>query len=191
MWAQAQVALKEWAALCAALATGKHSVLLRKGGIREPRLELEHRAFWLLPTYFHAREPGRERDLTDEARALLPGVLAEAPPSGTLRLGLFAEVEVALRVDERARAHALAGLHGLAPALVDERFDYRGPGLWALVLRAYRARRAAEVPERPGYAGCVSWVHLEAPVAAEVEPALSDDEHAGRVAAARDALGAP
>lgn len=185
MWAQAQVALKEWAALCAALATGRHSVLLRKGGIREPRLELEHRAFWLLPTYFHAREPGRERDLADEVRALL----AEEPPLGALRLGLYAEVEGAYRVDERGRAHALAGLHGLAPALVDERFDYRGPGLWVLVLRAYRARRAAEVPERPGYAGCVSWVHLDAPVAAEVEPALSDGEHAARVAAVRGALG--
>lgn len=189
MWAQAQVALKEWAALCAALAAGRHSVLLRKGGIREPRLELEHRAFWLLPTYFHAREPGRERDLADAARALLPEVLAEEPPPGVLRLGLYAEVEGAYRVDERARAHALAGLHGLAPALVDQRFDYRGPGLWVLVLRAYRARGAAEVPERPGYAGCVSWVHLDAPVAAEVEPALSDGEHAARVAAVRDALG--
>lgn len=189
MWAQSQVALKEWAALCALTGAGRHSVLLRKGGIREPRLTVEHRAFWLLPTYFHAREPGRERDLAADARALLPEVLASAPPAGSLRIDLFAEVDAAYHVRERERLHALAGAHGLAPALAGERFDYREPGLWVLVLRTYRLSQPILLPDRPGYAGCVSWVHLDEALAGEASPALTDDEHAARAAAVRAALG--
>lgn len=189
MRAQSQVALKEWAAVCAPLGAGRHSVLLRKGGLREPRLAVEHRAFWLLPTYFHAREPGRERDLADDVRAGLPEVLAAAPPPGALRVDLYAEVAAAWHVRERERLHALAGLHGLAPALVDERFAYREPGLWVLVLRAYRLGQALTVPDLPGYAGCVSWVHLAEALAGDVSPALPDDLHAERLAAVRAALG--
>ncbi|NBS89997.1 DUF1802 family protein, partial [bacterium] len=31
-----QLACKEWASVCAALASGRQSILLRKGGIAEP-----------------------------------------------------------------------------------------------------------------------------------------------------------
>src|SRR3954447_8978439 len=50
-----QVALKEWAAVCRALETGKQTVLLRKGGIYEAagEFEVEHREFLLFPTYLH------------------------------------------------------------------------------------------------------------------------------------------
>ena len=40
-------ALKEWAAVCQALSTGRQIVLLRKGGIHEAagEFELDHRQF--------------------------------------------------------------------------------------------------------------------------------------------------
>ncbi len=49
------MALKEWAAVCQALAVGRQTILLRKGGIAEGPggFRAEHDAFWLLPTYFH------------------------------------------------------------------------------------------------------------------------------------------
>lgn len=191
------IALKEWAVLCARLGAGEQSVLVRKGGIREPRpavgeapaFVVEHRGFWLLPTYFHAREPGRDRDLAPAARALLPRVLADAPPAGRLRLALWAAVDAAIFVDDLARVAALADVHGLDPACVAARFAYRKPGLWVLFLRTYRLGQAVELPDRAEYAGCHSWVELAGDVAGEVEPVLSDDEHAARAAALRAALG--
>lgn len=193
------VALKEWAVLCARLGAGEQSLLVRKGGIREPRPAVgvapsfapEHRSFWLLPTYFHAREPGRDADLAPAARALLPQVLAAAPAPGRLRVELWAAVDAAHEVRERARLDALADAHGLGAACVDARFAYRTPGLWVLLLRTYRMRQAIELPERAEYAGCSSWVHLAEALAGDVEPVLTDREHEARAAALRSALGEP
>jgi hypothetical protein len=190
------VALKEWAVLCARLGAGEQSVLVRKGGIREPRLRAgeapafvpEHRGFWLLPTFFHAREPGRDRDLAPAARPLLPQLLADAPPSGRLRLQLWAELDLAVEVGDLARLDVLGEAHGLAAACVADRFAYRRPGLWVLLLRTYRSRQAVELPDLAEYAGCHSWVDLAEAVAGDVEPVLSDREHDDRRAALRSAL---
>lgn len=195
MRVESSVALKEWAVLCALVGAGRHSVLLRKGGIREPRpagqdgtFVAEHRRFWLLPTFFHLREPGRAGDLAPEALALAPALLDRAPPAGRLRLELFAEVVAAREVADRGRLRPLAGAHGLSEACVDGRFAYRRPGLVVLILRAWRTRQAIEIAERAEYAGCVSWVHLDAALADEAEPVLSDAAHAARVAAIEAAL---
>src|SRR5258708_6249199 len=50
-----QIALKEWATVCAAFETGRQMLLLRKGGIYESggAFELENREFLLFPTYLH------------------------------------------------------------------------------------------------------------------------------------------
>ncbi|MFZ6184537.1 DUF1802 family protein [Nannocystis pusilla] len=190
------VALKEWAVLCAGLGTGEQSMLVRKGGIREPRaagqaptFTPEHRGFWLLPTWFHAREPGRERDLAPPARARLPRVLADAPPAGRLHLSLWAEVDAAVEVHELARLARLGDAHGLAPRCVADRFAYRKPGLWVLFLRTYRSGQVIDIADRAEYAGCHSWVDLAEVAAGDVEPVLTDREHAARVAELRSALG--
>ena len=51
------VALKEWAAVCHALETGRQIMLLRKGGIHEAagEFELDHQEFLLFPTYVHQK----------------------------------------------------------------------------------------------------------------------------------------
>lgn len=198
MQAATEVGLKEWASICARLGDGRQSLLLRKGGIHErrpalgaaPAFALEHREFCLLPTYFHAREPGRARDLVPAAQEELPRVLAEAPPPGALRVELFARVEAAHEVHERERLRGLDGMHAWSDACVDDRFGYRKPGLWVLVLRTYRLRQAILLPDLAEYAGCVSWVHLARAVEGEADPALSDAEHAERTLAVAAALGA-
>ncbi len=56
------VAFKEWSGVCDALADGRQSILLRKGGIREEpgagRFVPEHREFWLYPTGVHQAAAG-------------------------------------------------------------------------------------------------------------------------------------
>lgn len=195
MHVQAEVALKEWAVVCAALRDGRHSVLLRKGGIREPGADrsfhVEHRAFALLPTWFHVQDVGRERDLVPELHGELATAARGAPTSGTLEIDLYAEVDAVWHLEDLPRAHALAGAHALSEACVADRFAYRRPGLWALLLRVHRLTAPVHLPDRPGYAGCVSWVHLDAPVVGTGEPVLSDGEHARRAARLREILGEP
>ncbi len=48
------IALKEWAALVAAIGDGKQTVLLRKGGLREGPFKAPASSFYLFPTSFHS-----------------------------------------------------------------------------------------------------------------------------------------
>lgn len=190
MHVKAEVALKEWAVVCAALADGRQSLLLRKGGIHERgpdrRFVAEHRSFALLPTYFHAQDAGRARDLVPEVHAELAALTATAE----LRIDLFAEVTGLWHIRELPPLLALAGRHVLSDACVADRFAYRGPGLWVLSLRTYRLARAAALTDRPGYAGCVSWVDLDEPVVGEADAVLTDETHARREAELDALLGA-
>ena len=58
------IAFKEWAGVCAALAEGRQSLIVRKGGIAEgPRgFAPEHDVFWLYPTQVHQAEQGLRID---------------------------------------------------------------------------------------------------------------------------------
>lgn len=193
MHVEAEVALKEWAVVCAALQRGRQSLLLRKGGVREANADrsfhVEHRAFVLLPTYFHAHDAGRERDLVPEVHEDLARLREPEGPAGQLRFDLYAEVTGLWELRELAPVQALTGLHVLSEACVTDRFNYRRPGLWALHLRVHRLVRPVLLLERTGYAGCVSWVHLDQAVRGEAEPVISDDEHTRREAALVAALG--
>jgi hypothetical protein len=152
-------ALKEWAAICEALAEGRQQLILRKGGIAEPGdgFRLKHTRFWLYPTYTHQQRKG----LRDEGMSLLEKAERERPPAGAVRLTHFAEVDGVYHVRNRTAALILAHLHFWSEEAVAARFDYRTPGLNVLPLRVYRAERAFEIPERPEYQGCHSWVELE------------------------------
>jgi len=138
------VAFKEWSSVCTALATGRQSLILRKGGIAEAGgvFRPEYDRFWLYPTYFHQGADS-----------------GNAPPVGVVRLSHFVEVADVVNVASLDAALRLAGLHVWDEATVRQRFVYRTPGLYALTVRVW-ACDAAEVPERPEYAGCKSWVQL-------------------------------
>ncbi len=191
MHVEAEVALKEWAVVCAGLRNGRQRVLLRKGGIREANpgrnFAVEHRAFALLPTYFHAQDRDRERDLIPDVHAALAEL--RPPASGLLRFELHAEVTGLWWVPELAPLRALAGFHVLSDQAVADRFAYRRPGLWVLHLRTRVLRHAVELPDRPGYAGCVSWVRLDQPVGGEADAVLDDAEHTRQATLLRELLG--
>ncbi len=152
-------ALKEWAAICEALAAGRQQLILRKGGIAEPGggFRLEHTRFWLYPTFTHQQRAG----LRDEGLSFLEQAERDRPPAGAVRLTHFAEVDGVYHVKNRTAALILAHLHLWSEQTVESRFDYRTPGLYVMPLRVYRAARAYEIAERPEYQGCHSWVELE------------------------------
>jgi len=105
-----RVAFKEWAAVCRALAEGRQSLILRKGGIAEQggTFRPEHERFWLYPTYFHEQQ---RKGLKPEFVPLIDAAEADRPPPGVLRLTYFAEVTGVRFIDRLEDALALDPLH--------------------------------------------------------------------------------
>lgn len=172
MQSESRVAFKEWAVVCAALASGRQTLILRKGGIHEGRegFRIEHREFWLFPTGFH-----QQRDeILPDAWPLLDEVHARGEPRGH-KLNLYAVVEDVHHVLDRSALARLSGRHVWSEATVEQRFHYRSPGLFALTVRIYRRPTPFEIAESPHFAGCKSWVELPAALAtAELQPVLDD-----------------
>jgi hypothetical protein len=180
-------AFKEWAAVCAALAAGKQSVIIRKGGIHEGRngFRVEHREFWLFPTQFH-QKPG---ELTSDGEPFLMDVQANAPGTGVLRIEHYAQVEEAIHIVDESLLPQLAGLSILAPHVITDRFHYRTPGLFVLPIRFFTLPKPIELPESPHFAGCRSWIDLPTELSTDgLRPVLTDEVHHERMARIQKAL---
>jgi hypothetical protein len=153
-----RIALKEWASVCAAVAQGRQSILLRKGGIDEGPggFQVQHSEFWLYPTRFHQNAA----ELAPDAAGLLNDPAAAPPLPGVLQLSLYAVVRRVEHVTDEAGLLQFRGLHVLSDAAVQERFHYRRPGLFAIEIEAFRLGSPHQVPDLPEFAGCHSWVDL-------------------------------
>lgn len=152
------IAFKEWAVVCAALAAGRQSIILRKGGLAEGRegFRVQHGEFWILPTRFHQDAS----QLTADAQPLWRGVRESEPPPGEFRIDLYAVVQHVFEVKEISQLKRLAGQHILSDETIEQRFHYRHPGLFVLLVRTYRVPRPYYLSDSPYIAGCKSWVEL-------------------------------
>ncbi len=180
------IAFKEWAVVCEALARGRQTLILRKGGIHEGRtgFRVSHQEFWLLPTHFHAGADA----LTPEAADLFAPA-AEHYRENQFHIAHYAVVCEVLELTSEADALALEGLHLWSTATVRERFHYKRPGLFALIVRIFTAPQATAIDDTPSIAGCRSWVELPAPLATTaLTPALDDASFAEQVAAINQRL---
>lgn len=182
-------ALKEWGAVEQALAEGRTTVLVRKGGIHERRrdFEVEHREFWLFPTLYHQNR----NELRPEFLRSLDAAEALPHDVNRVRIEHYAVVEDAFRVESLDALHRLDGLHALTRETVDSRFAYRDrPYLHVLVLRTFRLPEPHVIPNTLDYEGCVSWVELDdALPTAGARPVLPDGEFADRRAEVLARLG--
>ncbi len=166
-------ALKEWAVICQALATGQQALILRKGGLAEDSGEfrLEHKRFWLFPTYTHQQAAG----IRPEGLPLLEQAERARPAAAVIPLSHFAEVTGVYRLRELLPALLLGHLHYWSEETIRQRFAYRTPGLLVLAVRVYRAAAVTELPNCPAYEGCRSWVELDRELpTADATPVLSD-----------------
>lgn len=167
------VAFKEWAIVCEALAQGRQTIILRKGGIHEGRegFRVAHPQFWLLPTRFHA-SPGAlvsaAEDFRDAAAAL--------NRDDAFGVRYLAVVEEVCELTRESDALALSGLHVWADATVRERFYYKRPGLYCLLVRIYIAGQTTWIEDSPQIAGCRSWVDLPGPLPTSNLTAALDGE---------------
>jgi len=173
-----QVAFKEWAVICAALAQGKQALILRKGGIAEDagEFQVEEPRFWLFPTYTHQQATG----ISAEATPLLAEVERAKPPADVVRLSHWAEVTGVYHLHDELSALLLGHLHLWSDATVRQRFAYRMPGLYVLMVRVYQAPTVHELANVAAYEGCKSWVPLERALPVDGStPVLSEEKYYG------------
>lgn len=170
------VALKEWAIVVEAMALGKQLLLVRKGGIRDPRggFELKHREFLLYPTLEHQKED----QVRPEFRELFQrSKEAASPQPGKVRFSLYGGVAASIEVKELSRLAGLEKHHVWAPAFFEERTRYRPQAPFqVLVVRPYRLHAPVLHSVRPEEAGCRSWVPLAEPVSLERAEPLHDNQ---------------
>jgi hypothetical protein len=143
------VGFKEWSIVCEALARGRQSVIVRKGGLAEGRagFSFQHDAFFLFPTWFHEQTASvRETDLA------IPEQLA-----GEIEIKCFARVEVVRTITSWPTVTALEPFHILQPQVLRERFEYKdAPGVHVAFVRAYKLLPSWRMADEKRFGGCRS-----------------------------------
>ena len=173
----AAIGFKEWQVVCDALASGRQSILLRKGGIHEGRqgFSFAHESFFIFPTRFHA--------LAEQVREGEVKVMPEWQPGDAIRITHHAEAQRAITLTDWNKVAALEPLHIYSESTVRDRFDWEGKDMasGSIHLALVRIRRLAtpwEFPYEARYGGCRSWVNLPEPPSGWQETArpVLDDE---------------
>lgn len=175
--------LQEWAVVCRALAEGRITLTVRKGGIHERGgglFTLEQQRFALMPTYLHQ---DASRVLPDYAGDYVAAV-QDDPQPGSIVLTAWAEASRIWKIGDLARVQALGEELLWNADELARRFAYRDqPWLYVVALRIHRLPQPFIIPDHPAYAGCRSWIPLKQTVPlAGSQPVLSDAVFAQRVA---------
>ncbi len=157
------VGFKEWSLVCQALACGRQTVILRKGGIHEGRggFSFEYDRFYLFPTEFHAQA---ERVRPEELAALDLAANGAAGEGDTVRITHWAEIIRQWKITDWNEAKALEPQHIWSEEIVRERFDYTGDScLHAAEVRVHPLAEPWEFPREKRHGGCRSWLDLPDP----------------------------
>jgi hypothetical protein len=176
-----RTAFKEWAIIVDALGLGEQILILRKGGISEGPggFQTDRSAFLLFPTLFH-----QQRDsVVPVAQKRFDQIVPGFPPAGLLRLGYFAEVTAAVKLNSLSDALALRGQHAWRDDVISERFDWgRDKSIFALAVRVFQLPQPVELALSPAYSGCKSWVELDRDISIDAgRPVLSDPAFAAKL----------
>jgi len=153
------IAFKEWEVVCDALASGRQTILLRKGGIHEGRdgFSFAHQSFYLFPTKFHAQmdqvregnfEPSREWQVGD-----------------VVVITHHVEVTSAETLTDWEEVRKLHPHHIYTEQTVRERFDWEGKGMASGSIHVAHVQvkkldKPWELVYEPKYGGCRSWLEL-------------------------------
>ncbi|KAL6771001.1 hypothetical protein ACKKBF_B33540 [Auxenochlorella protothecoides x Auxenochlorella symbiontica] len=185
--------LKEWAPVVEALRDGTQTILLRKGGLREPVFRPADSSFLLFPTAFHTEDDLLRPHAKERYRA----ALAYDPRSARhLELATGAVLTGAWTTADPAVLQLLADFHIWAPRFLDARLRWRPrQPITVLELRAFRLANPARLATAgPDVFGCFSWLR-DAPGAPQgwlpsSTPALDDVAFAARQLRCRRLLSA-
>ncbi|MGA0900561.1 MAG: DUF1802 family protein [Luteolibacter sp.] len=169
------IGFKEWQVVCDALASGRQSILLRKGGIHEGHkgFSFAHDSFFLFPTRFHAQgEHVREGEFTP---------MPEWQEGEDITITHHCVAEWAVTLSDWKQLEAIEPLHIYSEATIRDRFDWEGKGMasGSIHLALVRTRKLAQTwvfPYGKQYGGCRSWVNLSESPNIEGSIPIIDDE---------------
>ena len=176
------VALKEWATVLRAMAHGEQLVLIRKGGLIEPGSGFEVRAktFVFYPTFEHQAV----NYLRPSYRGYFDEATQERAPEGQVRVAMCGMAVSSLQSTQPGLIERLNEFHIYNDAFVSQRLKWQpDQPLAVIVVRAYRLTSPQTLSVIPRYAGCTSWVDLDAPVSLkDAQPVLDDEVFQQRLA---------
>lgn len=174
------IGFKEWQVVCDALASGRQTLILRKGGIHEGRtgFSFAHDSFFLFPTRFHAQG--------DQVREGEVKVLPEWQPGDPIHLTHHVQALWADTLTDWERVQALAPFHIYSEQTVRDRFDWEGRGMASgsihvALARVTRLAAHLTFPYEKSHGGCRSWVKVPEPPAGwqtAAQPVLPDEAFA-------------
>jgi hypothetical protein len=156
------VAFKEWQVVCDALASGRQTILLRKGGMHEGRegFSFAHQSFFLFPTRFHAQlEQVRDGDFQPEK---------EWEPGDALEICHHVEVLFAITLQDWEQVTRFFPYHIYTEQTVRERFDWSGKGMSTgsihlAFVKVSKLGKPWRLEYEKRFGGCRSWVELPEP----------------------------
>ncbi len=186
------IAFKEWSLVCAAMGSGKQSLILRKGGIHEGKsgFALAHDSFYLFPTAFHAQN---ERLIEDYKTPPTWHDTRSPEERGEVEVRFFCEVVEKAVVQDWGVLEALAPYHGWTEDIVRERFEWGGetPEIHAALVRVSALKKPWVFPFEKKYGGCRSWLEIPEPgeQCLPAEPVVGDPEFGELAAEVRALLG--
>ena len=173
-------ALKEWATVIEAMGRGEQLVLIRKGGLIEPGsgFELVAPAFLFYPTFEHQAV----NYLREPFRGYFEAAKAARAPEGQVRFHLFGQAVHSAPSHDPQVIKRLEPFHIYNDEFLTQRLKWQPEQpLMIVLVRAYRLASPRTIAVAPQYAGCKSWVDLEAPVAFDgLQPVLDDAAFAAR-----------
>lgn len=185
------VGFKEWQVVCDALASGRQSILIRKGGIHEGRdgFSFAHSSFFLFPTRFHATG--------DQVREGEIKVMPEWQPGDKIQITHHAEASWAITLNLWETVNALQPFHIYSEQTVRDRFDWEGKGMTSgsIHLALVRVRELTtpwEFTYEAKYGGCRSWIQLpecSAGLPDDAQSVLADQEFRDLKAGLHQAIG--
>ena len=168
---------KEWQVVCDALASGKQTIILRKGGIHEGRsgFSFAEESFFLFPTRFH----NQDQFVREGSVSKLP----EWQAGETVGITHHCEALWAKTLTDWDQVAALEPYHIWTEETIRQRFDWEGKGMASgsihvALLRVSKLAQPWEFPYVAKYGGCRSWVTLPEPPTGTrdgAETVLGDD----------------
>jgi hypothetical protein len=175
-------AFKEWAIIVDALGRGEQIIILRKGGLREGHggFKIEHAKFWLFPTLFHQQRAA----VLPPAQKRFDEIAQRFPSSSIVQLQFYAQVADWRLLESLGATEQLRGQHLWRDEVIAKRFDWgREKQIHILALRVFQLPRPIQLPIRPEYGGCKSWIELAKDLnTLSGEPVLGDKAFSAKLA---------
>jgi len=151
-------ALKEWSSVIDALSQGRQVILIRKGGIADPKFGVEAERFYLYPTYFHQQQS----------------------EPGEVTITHWCEVVRTWRVRE---IEPLVSLVVIPRDALEARYRFRpDQALHVIGVRTFALPQPRTITVKPDYLGCKSWVSIDDEIDIDGStPVMSEEELAARL----------